>query len=264
MGTIISTTNNIISYLCANTSKSFREFYSDFYQYKQYSNNYLITEDYIIFDNIKPSNNINFEKQYLTLQEFYKQSKKEKRLDNLICLYTYKYKTITKITRTKEDKIINIYNPYKELSRVITYPEDKDFTHILTVSYSHSLTDNIFKIMQDNETYRKKVNKGTHRLRNYVYKVLKDELKKKITDKERLNEKVKELKRKVFKYFKVYELHKSKHLHAHILVKLPDFITKKDFKEIIKKMSKWFDTAQNGIDLKRIKKNGKIMLLNMF
>jgi hypothetical protein len=251
-------TDNIITYLYAYTSKSFREFYYDFYENKQHSNNYLITEDYIIFDNIKPSLTPDIlEKQYLTLQEFYKQSKKKKRLDNLICLYAYKYKTITKITRTKEDKIINIYNPYKELARIISYPTDKDFTHLLTVSYSHSLSKNIFEIMQDNEIYRKRVNKGIHRLRNYVYKKLKDELKKKIKDKALLNEKVKELKRKVFKYFKVYELHKSNHLHAHILVKLPDFITKRDFREIIRKMSEWFDTSPIGIDLKRIKKNGK-------
>jgi hypothetical protein len=248
-------TDNIISDLYVNASKSFREFYSDFYQYKAYSNNYLITDKYIIFDNIKPTIT-KLEKQYLTLQEFYKQSKKAKRLDNLICLFFYKFKTISKITRTKENEIINIYNPYKELARTITYPEDNDFTHLLTISYPHSLNSDVFKIMEDNKQLRKKINKGTHRLRSYVYKKLKDELKKKITEKELLNEKVKELKKKVFKYFKVYELHASNHLHAHILIKLPDFITRLNFKnEIIPKFVKWFETEPQGIDLKRLSKN---------
>jgi hypothetical protein len=258
--------NNIISYLYGYTSKSFREFYSDFYQFKQHSNNYLITDDYIIFDNIKPSINEDIEKQYITLQEFYKYSKQKKKLNNLICLYYYKFKTITKIRLKKEDKIINIYNPYKELSRTITYPEDNDFTHLLTITYKHDITittkhnkeSEIFEIINNNERLRKKVNNGIHRMRNYVYKVLKDELKKKISNKELLNKKVKELKRKVFKYFKVYELHKSNQIHAHILVKLPSFITKLDFKEIINKMSKWFETELQGIDLKRIKKGNGV------
>jgi len=260
-----NTTNNIISYVYLNASKSFREFYSNFHQFKQYSNNRIITDKYIIFDNIKPTLNINLEKQYLTLQEFYKQSKKNKNLDNLICLYAYKYKTITKITRTKEDKIINIYNPYKELSRTITYPTENDFTHLLTITYKHKkieifemTQDNeIFEIMQNNEKIMKKVNKGIHRMRSYIRKKLEDELKKKIKDKELLNRKVKELKDIVFRYYKVYELHQTGHLHAHILVKLPSFITKLDFKDIIKKISNWFETETQGIDLKRIKKNKK-------
>jgi len=247
-------TINIISYIYGYTSKSFREFYSDFYNFREYSNNYIITNDYIVFDNIKPNINIKTDK-YLTLRDFYKESKREKRLDNLICLFFYKFKTITKITKIKDNKIINIYNPYKELSRLITYPEDNDFTHLLTITYSHTLRNSIFEIMEDNEHFRKKVNKGIHRIRNYVYKKLKDQIKRKITDKGILNEKVKGLKKVVFKYFKVYELHKSNHLHAHILIKLPDFITKLDFHEIISKLSKWFDTTEQGIDLKRLLKS---------
>jgi hypothetical protein len=163
--------NNIISYVNTNTSKSFREFYSDFYNFKNQSNNYIITDDYIIFDSIKPTLDLNFDRQYITLQEFYKKSKEKKRLDNLICLFFYKFKTITKITKTKEDKIIDIYNPYKELSRVILYPTDNDFTHLITVSYSHSLSNNIFEIMEANRIFRKKFNRGIHRLRNNVYKI---------------------------------------------------------------------------------------------
>jgi len=247
-------TINIISHLYGYTSKSFREFYSDFYNFREYSNNYIITDDYIIFDNIKPNISLKPDK-YLTLQDFYKQSKREKRLDNLICLFFYKFKTITKIKTIKDNKIINIYNPYKELSRLITYPEDNDFSHLLTITYSHKLRHSIFEIMEDNEHFRKKVNNGIHRMRNYIYKKLKDQIKKKIKDKEIVNKKVKELKKVVFKYFKVYELHKSNHLHAHILIKLPDFITKLDFKEILLKFSKWFETEINGIDLKRLLKS---------
>ncbi|MBX0312456.1 MAG: hypothetical protein JHC31_11910, partial [Sulfurihydrogenibium sp.] len=206
--------NSIISYLYAHSSKSFKEFIGSFYQFKGYSNNILETEKYLIFDSIIPTIDENLIKRYyLTLREFYKQSKKSKRLNNLICLFFYKFKTITKITINKENEIISIYNPYKELSRVISYPIDKDFTHLLTITYSHALNKTIFETMQDNEKHRKRVNRGIHRLRNYVYKKLKDELKKKITDKKELNEKVKELKKKVFKYFKVYELHASNHLH---------------------------------------------------
>jgi hypothetical protein len=109
--------------------------------------------------------------------------------------------------------------------------------------------------MEENKKIIKRFNRGIHRLRNYVYKKLKDELKKKITNKKDLNEKVKELKKQVFKYFKVYELHKSNHLHIHMLVKLPSFITQLNFKEIISKFAKWFEAENIGIDIKRIKKN---------
>jgi hypothetical protein len=109
--------------------------------------------------------------------------------------------------------------------------------------------------MEENKKIIKRFNRGIHRLRNYVYKKLKDELKKKITNKKELNEKVKELKKQIFKYFKVYELHKSNHLHIHMLVKLPSFITQLNFKEIINKFAKWFEAETIGIDIKRIKKN---------
>ncbi len=251
--------NNIIANLYVNVNKSFKEFYSYFYNFRQYSNNYIITDDYIVFDNIKPTINQDLERQYLTLQEFYKYSREKKIFNNILSLFFYKFNTITKISIKKEDKIINIYNPYKELSRVISYPEDKDFTHLLTITYKHSTEEEnsknaIFKIMDTNRTITKKINKGIHRLRNYITKRLRDELKKKIKDKELLNKKVRELKNVIFKYFKVYELHKSNHLHAHFMIKLPHFITKQDFKKIINKIAKWFETEPQGIDLKRLKK----------
>jgi hypothetical protein len=256
--------NNIISHLYGYTSKSFREFLSDFYQYKPYSNNYLITREYIFTDNIKPSLTPEIlGKQYLTHQIFYEISKKYKKLENLISLFIYKFKTITKIRKVKKDKTIEITNAYKELARTISLPKDKDFTHMITITYRHKnyipeiMTDEeLLEIIEENKQIIKRFNKGIHRLRNYVYKKIKDELKKKITDRKLLNEKVKELKKKIFKYFKVYELHKSNHLHVHILMKLPDFITK-DFKKMISKFAKWFDTEPQGVDIKRIKGNKK-------
>jgi hypothetical protein len=50
-------------------------------------------------------------------------------------------------------------------------------------------------------------------------------------------------------------MHQTGHLHTHILVKLPRFITNLDFKEIIKKLANWFDTEMQGIDLKQLKKS---------
>jgi hypothetical protein len=48
-------------------------------------------------------------------------------------------------------------------------------------------------------------------------------------------------------------LHDSLALHVHILVKLPNFLRQKRFEEIINKLSGWFNTAKQGIDLKRLK-----------
>jgi len=258
----LPTDKDIISnlYVNVNASKSFKEFYSDFHNFRQYSNNYLITDDFVIFDNIKPTITTDLKNQYLTLHGFYKYSRENKKLENIISIFKYKFETITKIRTKKEDKTISIYNPYKEFSRVITYPETNDFTHLLTITYrhgegttEHNSKNEIFNIMEDNRKLRKKVNNGIHRIRSYIYKKLKDELKKKFNNKELLNKKVRELKNIVFKYFKVYELHQSNHLHAHFLIKLPHFITKKDFKEIIKKIADWFETEKQGIDLKRLK-----------
>jgi hypothetical protein len=253
--------NNIISY--AFITKSFKEFIGSFHNFKGISNNILEAEEFFIFDSIKPSLNINLLKQYLTYQEFYKQSKKEKKLNNLICLFFYKYKTITKITITKENETIEIHNTYKELSRVISYPTDNDFTHLLTITYKHKrhngiLTQDkrIFEIMKDNEVIRERINKGIHRLRSYIRKKLRDNLKKKIRNKEMLNKEINRLINIIFKYFKTYETHKTGHLHTHMLIKLPRFITNLDFKEIIKKLANWFDTEIQGIDLKRLKKTG--------
>jgi hypothetical protein len=258
-----NTPNNIITYLYAHTSRSFKEFIGSFYQFKPYSNNYLITKEYIFTDNIKPTLTPDIlDRKYLTPQIFHKISRIHKRLENLISLFIYKFKTITKIRKVRKDKIIEIVNAYKELARTITIPKNKDFTHMVSISYRHkiytddTLTDEqIFEIMQENEEIIRKFNRGIHRLRNYVYKYLKDRLKKRIKDKKRLNERVKKLKEKVFNYFKVYELHKSHHLHIHMLIKLPKFIRKMRFKEIISKFAKWFETEPQGIDIKRIRKN---------
>jgi hypothetical protein len=260
-------TNNIISQLNIYANKSFQEFLGSFYNFKSFSNNILETEEFFIFDSIKPSLNISLLKQHLTLQNFYKQSKKEKRLDNIICLYFYKYKTITKLKITKEDETIEIHNSYKEYSRQISYPRNNDFTHLLTITYRHKNNlasmgilertqySKIFEIMKDNEAIRERIKRGIHRLRNYIRKKIKDALKKKIRNKKLLNKEINRLKDIIFKYFKVHETHASGHLHTHILIKLPKFITNLDFKEIIKKMAVWFETESQGIDLKRLKKS---------
>jgi hypothetical protein len=248
--------DNIISY--EFITKSFKEFIESFNNFK--FSNILEAEEFFIFDSIKPSINTSLLK--LTFQAFYKQSKEEKNLNNLICLYFYKYRTITKITITSKNEIIEIHNPYKEFSRVISYPTDNDFTHLLTITYRHSINaifekseyNKIFKIIKDNEIIREKINKGIHRLRSYIRKKIKDSLKKKIRNKELLNKEISRLLNIIFKYYKTYEMHQTGHLHTHILVKLPRFITNLDFKEIIKKLANWFDTEMQGIDLKQLKK----------
>jgi hypothetical protein len=248
--------DNIISY--EFITKSFKEFIESFNNFK--FSNILEAEEFFIFDSIKPSINTSLLK--LTFQAFYKQSKEEKNLNNLICLYFYKYRTITKITITSKNEIIEIHNPYKEFSRVISYPTDNDFTHLLTITYRHSINaifekseyNKIFKIIKDNEIIREKINKGIHRLRSYIRKKIKDSLKKKIRNKELLNKEISRLLNIIFKYYKTYEMHQTGHLHTHILVKLPRFITNLDFKEIIKKLANWFNTEMQGIDLKQLKK----------
>ena len=242
-----------------NASKSVKEFFSEFFN--SFSNNFIITDQYIVFDSLKPRIYEDIEQGYLTLQRFYKYSKESRNLANLIALFFYKYQTKTKITLTKLDCITTIINSYKEFARTISFPSDSGYTHLLTITYANNIEannsiDEIFGILFRNDELRKRTNRGIHRLRNLITSQIRRELRKKgIKDKWQLNKLVKIIRNKEFKYFKVYELHKSNLLHVHILIKLPKFIRRRDFREIIELLARMFETSVIGIDLKRLKGN---------
>jgi len=244
-----------------NASKSVIEFFAEFFKFKSFSNNYIVAEQYIVFDNIKPILYEDIGQLHLTLQRFYKYSKESRNLANLIALYYYKYTTDTKIEITKGDTTTTITNPYKEFERAISITTDKDYTHLMTITYSayaifliEDLEEQLFRILEKNDEIRKWINRGLHRLRNAIASQIRRNLKKKgIKDKQLLNNLVRQEMDKVFKYFKVYELHKSGIIHVHILIKLPKFIRKRKFEKIIELLAKMFNTTPNGVDLKRIK-----------
>jgi hypothetical protein len=100
---------------------------------------------------------------------------------------------------------------------VITYPLDDDFTHIYTATYRNIAMAGIFGIITRNRDIMKMVNQGIRRMRAYIQKRIRDRLKRVIKDKKKLNEAVRRITNKIFKYFKVYETHESNYIHVHIL-----------------------------------------------
>lgn len=224
--------------------------------------NYKIADNkYIIFDAL----DLNFFDNVYNFKKFYDYSVKHRKLDNLIALFQFKYSHSYDVKISKDSSIYEVKTYFKERYRTITYPKGNDFTHLLTVTYSFNLasfdllssvfnlSSFIFDVLVHNQRIKEKVKLGLKRFSDYVRKTIKDKLKRKIRDKQLLNEYVRKVKNKSFKYFLVYELHDSLALHVHILVKLPQFLRQKRFEEIINKLSGWFDTAKQGVDLKRLK-----------
>jgi hypothetical protein len=255
-----------------------KDYFISFEEFKDKSNDHEEIGEYIIFTATKPVINCKLLRSYITFPKLYKAYYEDKQLENLTSLFFYKFQTIIKVEICKEDRKITVKNPYKELARQMTYPHEKEeFSHLVTITLPHPLEASLFEIMDWNRIFRKKINKGVRRLYQYIYKSVKDEIIqsksaniKKIygDDKEKIREIMSEIEqnatetarnyiKKYFKYFKVYELHKTGHLHAHFLINLPDVITKMDFKEIIKKFAKWFGTEPQGVDIKRIPKKDK-------
>jgi hypothetical protein len=190
----------------------------------------------------------------LTLERLYKYSIEKQILDNLISIFKFKFENANHTIISNEDFIFDVINPYKERFRTITYPKNDDFTHLVTITFSNLLTAGIFGIIERNRQIIKKVNRGIRRLREYIKKWLRDRLKRIIKDREELNRTVRKKTKEIFNYFKVYELHESNYIHAHILIKLPAFIRNMAFEEIINKFAKWFGTERNGVDIKYLKK----------
>jgi len=214
--------------------------------------NYKISDKYIIYDAL----DLTFFDNVYNLKKFYDYSVKHKKLDNLLALFQFKYSHSYDAKISKDNNIYEVKTYFKERFRTITYPKDNDFTHLLTVTYSFNLSSSIFNffdVLIHNQVVKEKVKLGLKRFSEYVRKTIKDKLKKKIRDKQILNSMTRKIKNKSFKYFLVYELHDSLALHVHILIKLPQFLRQKRFEEIINKLSTWFDTTRQGIDLKRLK-----------
>ncbi len=256
-------------------SKSFREFLT-FYKFSS-SNNFLVDSDYIVYDALSPSFisypltpiNLNFRK-------FFKYSLKKSLLKNLLSLFHFKYQKKTKIDFYKNDVHYQFINPYRERSRLLSYPFDDDFDFFLTITYRNPFRNgdfDVFKIASFNDYLNECVKRGFKRMRDYFLRHYKLELSKKMSlealedvfgyvpssedIKKYINEETKLFMSKNFKYFKVYELHKSNIIHAHILIKFPKFFTDLTFEDMISKLASWFETEKNGIELDRINKNKK-------
>ncbi|MBX0312518.1 MAG: hypothetical protein JHC31_12230 [Sulfurihydrogenibium sp.] len=255
MGCFACNNNNIITYLYGNATKSFKKFESN---YSVNLKSFIFTNDkFVVFNDTKAIIPVRFLKENtdkLDLRRLYEYSIKKQILDNIISIFKFKFENANHIIKSNEDFIFDVINPYKERSRMITYPENDDFTHLITITYQNLLTNSIFEIIERNRQIIKKVNRGIRRLREYIKKWLRDRLKRVIKDREELNRTVRKKTREIFNYFKVYELHESNYIHAHMLIKLPAFIRNMPFQEIIRKFAKWFDTAENGIDIKYLKK----------
>jgi hypothetical protein len=249
--------SNIISHLYGKATKALRKFALEYPA--NIKSNVMITDDrkYVVFCDVKGIIPVRFLQQNadrLTLDRLYKYSVEKEILDNLIALFKFKFENGNHIIVSNNDYIYNIISAYKERYRTITYPENDDFTHLVTITYSNLLTAGIFGIIQRNKEIIKKVNQAIRRMRAYIQKWLRDKLKRVIKDRKILNETVRKKTKEIFNYFKVYELHDSNYIHAHILIKLPAFIRNMPFEEIIRKFAKWFDTAENGVDIKYLKK----------
>jgi SepF-like predicted cell division protein (DUF552 family) len=192
----------------------------------------------------------------IDLKTFYKESKLERNMQNLLALLFWKSKIATIINTMNKDKthVYQFRTIYKERRRAYTEIKDDDWTHFMTITYKHpTYLRNSFDIMLYNELFRYLTNQGIHRMRSNFNKAYNDKLKKKIKDKKKRQFIANKLKNENFKYVKVYEVHKNGFIHVHILVKFPPEFRRRDFKEMIQIIANWFETDTIGVDLKRIK-----------
>lgn len=259
-------------------SKSFREFLS-YYKFSS-SNNFLVFEDFIIYDILSPS----FIDYPLTpynssFRKFFKYSLKKGSLKNLLSLFNFKYQKKTKISVFKDNNVFCFVNPYKERSRIISYPIDNDFNFFLTITFRNPFKSSDFDILRTisfNDYLNEITKKGFKRMRDYLRRHYQLQLKKElynmsIAELEELfgfvpssddlenyiKSEVKSFMGKNYKYFRVYEVHKSGVIHIHSLVKFPKFFTDMNFKDMIEKIASWFQTEPNGVQLDRISRNKK-------
>jgi hypothetical protein len=258
-------------------SKAFHNFVN---YYKRNSvNNFAVYSDYIIYDELYldfwdyPKQSI-----YQNFKYFFKHYLRKSAYAELIALFHFKYSHFTKIDVYKDNTLHHFTNPYREKSRVISYPVDNDYNFFLTITYRNPFDadDDIMKIIAYNDYLNEAIKKGFKRFRDYIRRHYYLELKKEFynmsvdileaffgyipdtkTLNKYLNQEASKKTRDTFKYFRVYETHKSNVIHCHALVKIPDFLCQLDFKHLISMIASWFETEFNGIELDRIMKNDK-------
>lgn len=237
-------------------SKSFREFLH-FYKFSS-SNNFVAFEDFFIYDALSPSFlDYPLTPFNLSFRRFFKHSLKKGSLKNLLSLFHFKYQKKTKITVFKDNDVFHFTNPYKERSRTISYPTDDDFNFFLTITFRNPLKSFDFdalKTISFNDYLNEIVKKGFKRMRDYLRRHYQLQLKKELYNmsiaeleellgfvpssddlEDYIKSEVKNFIDKNYKYFRVYEVHKSGAIHIHALVKFPKFFTSMEFKDMIEK-----------------------------
>lgn len=188
-------------------------------------------DKFFIFDALEIKSN--YTSKHSKIKELEKEFIEKKDLASLIALKLFKYHTSTDmIKKSNNDVYYYIRSVYKERKRTTYYIEDNDFTHLLTITYKAKENNNFFEIFEYNKELIEKFRTGFKRLRAYFKK---NNLEK-------------------IKYIAVREITEKLTIHFHILIKLP-LKFRENFKKMIKLLAKWFETAENGIDLKYLKTN---------
>jgi hypothetical protein len=255
--------------------KLFKQFLN-FYKHS-HSNNFSIFEDVILYDGLLPSFlDYPLTPFYMDFRKFFKHSLKKGSLSNLLSLFHFKFQHLVKIDFFKDNSIYHFRNPYRERGRVISYPLDCDFTHFITITFKNPLKGSDFdvlKVVSFNDYINEVSKRGFKRMRDFFRRHYQLELKKELYDmsvadletlfgfvpsgndlKEYINQETKRFIDENFKYFKVFEVHKSGVLHIHALVKFPQFFMGWNFQDMIRKVADWFETEKNGIEIDKIYK----------
>lgn len=193
-------------------------------------NNIQKIKNYYVFDALHFKTKIQSKKP--KIRDIEKDIFKRRDLSSLLLLTLAKDYTETNIYIQNQKGYFIFKNFYKEYKRTKYFIEFEDATHFLTITYRAKETEDIFEKIEYNRELKEKVGKGFRRMRQYFKKYYK----------------------KGLKYIKVEEFTKKGTIHFHTLIKLPEKF-REDFKEMIKKLKKWFETEENGIDLKYLKIN---------
>jgi hypothetical protein len=259
-------------------SKTFDQFVKFFD--KNSSNNYAIYSDYILFDELY-LDFLDFPREpyFQNFRHFYKYGIIKKKIPELLALYYFKFCHSTQVDIYKENLVHHILSPYKERSRVISYPINRSYNFFLTITFrSPFVIDefDLYSVISFNDYLNGQVKKGFKRFRDYVRRHYYLELRKEFSNmsvegietffgyvpetKELnrfLNQEASRMTRETFYYFRVYETHKSNVIHCHALIQIPDFLRQMDFRELIQLIASWFETEFNGIELDRIRNDKK-------
>lgn len=172
-----------------------------------------------------------YKSKHSKIKELEKDFIERKDLSSLLALKLFKYHTSTDIIKKSNNNVYyHIKSIYKERKRTTYYIEDNSFTHLLTVTYKAKENSNFFEIYEYNKKLIQKFRKGFNRLRAYFKK---NGLEK-------------------IKYIAVREATEKLTLHFHVLIRFPKKF-REDFRKMIKLLANWFETAENGIDIKYLK-----------